>query len=197
MQIVPLIIVLVVSVILHELAHGYVALAQGDPTAKFAGRLTLNPLAHLDPVGSFLLPLLLWSLGGVIFGWAKPVPYNPHNLRYPKWGPALVAAAGPAVNLLLALLFSLLWRLGVQQELILMVILLNLALAIFNLIPIAPLDGSKIIFALIPFRYRHIQNWLERQQLLLLIIILVLIANTSWLDWAVFGLLQLLTGVTI
>jgi len=159
--------------------------------------LTLNPLAHLDPVGSFLLPLLLWSLGGVIFGWAKPVPYNPHNLRYPKWGPALVAAAGPAVNLLLALLFSLLWRLGVQQELILMVILLNLALAIFNLIPIAPLDGSKIIFALIPFRYRHIQNWLERQQLLLLIIILVLIANTSWLDWAVFGLLQLLTGVTI
>ena len=197
MQIVPLIIVLVVSVILHELAHGYVALAQGDPTAKFAGRLTLNPLAHLDPVGSFLLPLLLWSLGGVIFGWAKPVPYNPHNLRYPKWGPALVAAAGPAVNLLLALLFSLLWRLGVQQELILMVILLNLALAIFNLIPIAPLDGSKIIFALIPFRYRHIQNWLERQQLLLLIIILVLIANTSWLDWAGFRFLQFFTLLTI
>ncbi|HPI24743.1 MAG TPA: site-2 protease family protein, partial [Candidatus Paceibacterota bacterium] len=100
------IIVLVMSVVIHEVSHGYMAYVLGDPTAKLAGRLTLNPIAHIDPFGSIILPLLLSLLpGGIVFGWAKPVPYNPYNLQAGKWGPAYVAAAGPASNILLAVIF--------------------------------------------------------------------------------------------
>src|SRR3989344_9619311 len=99
-------IILIISVVLHEVSHGYAAAILGDPTAKYAGRLTLNPLAHLDPVGSFFVPILTTVLGGVTFGWAKPVPYNPYNLRGGKWGPAIVGAAGPLANLFFAGFFS-------------------------------------------------------------------------------------------
>ena len=204
MQIIPVIAILIISVIIHEMAHGYAALAQGDPTAKLAGRLTLNPLAHLDPFGSVLVPLALFALGGVIFGWAKPVPFNPYNLRNQKWGPAIVAIAGPISNFLIALIFAFILRFTALAtlispaafQLLLLVVLLNLTLAIFNLIPIAPLDGSKILFALIPYRYRHLEQWLERNQLILFIILIVLIANTNLLDKVVFGLFGLLTGAS-
>ena len=189
--------ILIVSVIIHETAHGYAALAQGDQTARLAGRLTLNPLAHLDPIGSVLVPLALFALGAPVFGWAKPVPYNPYNLRDQRWGPAFVALAGPVSNFFLALVFSLLWRGGWQNELILLAVFINLTLAVFNLIPIAPLDGSKILFALIPVRYRAIQTWLERHQLLFFLIILILIANTTILEQAVTSLFRLFTGASL
>jgi Zn-dependent protease len=102
--------VLIMSVVVHEVSHGYAAERLGDPTARLQGRLTLNPLSHLDPVGSFLVPFLTYATTGVAFGWAKPVPYNPYNLRNQKWGEAIVAAAGPISNLIIAFLFGMLIR---------------------------------------------------------------------------------------
>ncbi|MEK7512917.1 MAG: site-2 protease family protein [Patescibacteria group bacterium] len=154
-------IVLVFSIVLHEVSHGFIAERLGDPTARLMGRLTLNPLKHLDPFGSVILPLLLSLIpGGVIFGWAKPVPYDPRNLRHPERDGALIAVAGPISNFALALVFGLVIRvLGLFQlsgpfiffgELLAIVVLINLALAVFNLIPIPPLDGSKVLFAFLP-----------------------------------------------
>jgi Zn-dependent protease len=150
--------ILVISVVVHEVSHGYAALMQGDVTAKYAGRLTLNPIKHLDPFGSVIFPLLLSLIpGGIIFGWAKPVPFNPNNLRNKRWGEAIVAIAGPISNIILAIVFGILIRfsdfLGLNQsfiELSLVVVLINIVLAIFNLIPIPPLDGSKILFSFFP-----------------------------------------------
>lgn len=166
-------IVLIFSVVIHEVSHGYAARAQGDYTAEYAGRLTLNPLKHLDPFGSVILPLGLYffsRLSGmppVIFGWAKPVPYNPYNLRNRRWGPALVAAAGPLANIVLAASFGGVMRLlsggllAGAQSLFAAIVLTNLMLAIFNLVPIPPLDGSKVLFGFIPWRYQYIARMLE------------------------------------
>jgi len=139
------------SIVIHEVAHGYMASYLGDETARYQGRLTLNPLVHLDPVGSFLIPLISITLGGFIIGWARPVPYNPYNLRPSRWSEALVAGAGPASNLILALIFYLLpnfINLGTGfLVLSSFVVSINIVLAVFNLIPIPPLDGSKILAA--------------------------------------------------
>ena len=157
-----IIIVLIMSVVVHEVSHGYAALSLGDPTAKYQGRLTLNPISHLDPVGSLLVPLLGYLLGGFVVGWAKPVPFNPYNLRNQRWGEAYVAAAGPISNIILAIAFGLLLRLvGPASPIagpVSFVVLINITLAIFNLVPIPPLDGSKILFGILPkfaakFRY--------------------------------------------
>ena len=164
------IIILIMSVVLHEVSHGYAAYKMGDPTAKLAGRLSLNPLAHLDFMGSFLVPLLAYLSAGFMFGWAKPVPYNPYNLRNQKYGDALVAVAGPISNLAIALIFGIIFRYsalwGLTNEIFLSacqtIILLNLVLAIFNLVPIPPLDGSKILFAFLPYRYIEFRRTLER-----------------------------------
>jgi len=150
--------VLLGSVIIHEVAHGAMALRLGDDTAKLAGRLTLNPIKHLDVVGSFLFPLFLYfAKFPFILGWAKPVPYNPTRLyRDLRYGPLKVALAGPASNILVALIVGTILRLGsgfFSQEvvnLIGFIVFLNILLAIFNLIPIPPLDGSKIIAAFLP-----------------------------------------------
>lgn len=157
MEFVFVIVVLILSIVIHELAHGYAALAQGDPTAKYAGRLTMNPIKHLDLMGSFIVPFLLYIFSvGVILGWAKPVPYNPYNLRNQRWGEALVSAAGPASNLIVALIFGLLIRFGsgfLSEDAVLLaglIVIINIIIAIFNLIPIPPLDGSKILFDLLP-----------------------------------------------
>lgn len=162
------ILILLVSIILHELAHGYAALALGDPTAKYAGRLTLNPIKHLDLFGSIILPLLL-ALGGLpIIGWAKPVPYNPYNLNYPRRDEVLVAFAGPATNLGIAILFGLSLRFaGIYFSpsfgvIISLIIFINILLAIFNLVPIPPLDGSKLLFLAIPPKYAGVRQALER-----------------------------------
>lgn len=176
------ILILILSVVVHEVAHGWAAYSLGDPTAKLAGRLTLNPISHLDPLGSFIVPLFTYSLGGFIFGWAKPVPYNPYNLRAGRAGPAIVGLAGPAANLFLAACFAIVVRLtaGVLPvaffQLASMVVVINLSLAVFNLIPIPPLDGSKILFALIPYRYRAIEEVFTRYQLFFVILVITLIA---------------------
>jgi Zn-dependent protease len=150
------IVVLIVSVVLHEVAHGYMANYLGDPTARLAGRLTLNPFKHIDPLGSVFLPLILKLTGSpILIGYAKPVPYNPYNLRG-KWGEALVAFAGPGANILLALIFGLAIRLfgGMMEPALVaalaVIVFINMLLALFNLIPIPPLDGSKILSEILP-----------------------------------------------
>jgi Zn-dependent protease len=152
-------VVLIFSAVLHEVAHGYIAEQLGDPTARNAGRLTLNPIKHLDPFGSVLLPILLYigTGGAFIFASAKPVPYNPNNLRYPRSGGAKIAIAGPATNMALAIIFGLALRIAIYTpindislELLAIVCYINILLALFNLIPIPPLDGSRVLFAALP-----------------------------------------------
>lgn len=150
-------LVLVMSSAIHEYMHGWTANELGDPTAKKAGRLTLNPLVHLDPIGSFLLPALMYfgTGGAFVFGYAAPVPYNPFNLRDKRYGPAKVAASGPLANLVVAVLCGLVIRLYPGAEgsflmLLSVVVQINLILAVFNLIPIPPLDGSKVLSAFLP-----------------------------------------------
>ncbi|HXK39276.1 MAG TPA: site-2 protease family protein [Candidatus Paceibacterota bacterium] len=166
MEVIFAIAILILSIIVHEIAHGLAANALGDPTAKYAGRLTLNPVPHIDPVGSIILPLVTYFSGGFIFGWAKPVPYNPYNLRNQTWGESLVALAGPASNVAIAVLFGLLVRLAPLSQsfttIFSLVVLVNLSLAIFNLIPIPPLDGSKILFAFLPISALRVRYFLEQ-----------------------------------
>ena len=169
--------ILIMSVVIHEVSHGFVADAMGDPTARYQGRLTLNPIKHLDPFGSVLIPALTYFLGGFIFGWAKPVPYNPYNLKNQKWGPAIVAAAGPFSNLIVAIVFGLIVRLAPAfsipaafVQVSILVVFINLILMIFNLVPLPPLDGSKVLFALLPIRFYYIQQFLEQYGFFLIII---------------------------
>lgn len=173
-------VILVMSVVVHEVAHGYAALLLGDPTAKLQNRLTLNPLRHLDLFGSIIIPILTFSMGGIIFGWAKPVPFNPYNLKNRTWGEGVVALAGPLSNLFLALFFSLLIRYGFYIAPIspsffnfsIIIIITNISLAVFNLVPVPPLDGSKIIFSLIPYRYDYVRRWMERYSLILVFLLI-------------------------
>jgi Zn-dependent protease len=189
--------VLLISVILHEMAHGYAALSQGDKTALYAGRLTFNPLKHLDLWGSFLIPLFLILSGtGFVIGWAKPVPYNPDNLRNQKWGKVWVAVAGVLTNLGIAVFFALLTRflpLGETAiQLSYVVIVTNIVLAIFNLVPIPPLDGSKIILAFVPARYEHIVARFERYAFIFLI--LFIFYGWGLISPLIMNLFRLLTG---
>lgn len=197
--------VLIFSVVIHEVSHGYAALALGDETAKHEGRLTLNPLKHLDPFGSVLLPVLSYLMGGFIFGWAKPVPYNPYNLRNQKWGPALVGAAGPAANISIAIVFGLLIRFlpvfgsGAVAPFLFnfiniagIIVLLNLILAFFNLVPIPPLDGSKLLFAILPYQWRGLQFFLEQYGFILLLVFIFFFFH--WLFPVVLFFFRLITG---
>jgi len=161
-------VIIIISAVFHEYAHGFIAHRLGDDTAKRAGRLTLNPLAHIDPFGTLILPLFLLLTAGIFIGWAKPVPYNPYNLRDPKYGNLKVAIAGPITNLIIALVLGLIIRfagLGLVAggiispifiELLAFIVYINIFLAIFNLIPFPPLDGSKIFFDLFPKAARSI-----------------------------------------
>ncbi|MEY2665294.1 MAG: hypothetical protein RLZZ480_399 [Candidatus Parcubacteria bacterium] len=157
-----MIVILIMSVIIHEMAHGYAANWLGDPTARLMGRLSPNPLVHLDPMMSVILPGILIATGSpILFGAAKPVPYNPYNFTNQKWGEAIVAFAGPLANFGIAIIFAVLVRLsgviGLSEsfvELALGVIVLNIFLAFFNLVPIPPLDGSKIFPRFLPYSLR-------------------------------------------
>jgi Zn-dependent protease len=177
-------IVLVLSVIIHEVSHGLAANSLGDPTAKNMGRLSLNPARHIDLWGSIIIPLILVLVrAGFIIGWAKPVPFNPANLRHQRWGPALVAVAGPGANLGIAAVCAVFLRLvGPAVELSTLtvfalqyIVVINVWLALFNLLPLPPLDGSKIVAAFLPYRYERMYLSLEQYGLLLLIPVIIFI----------------------
>lgn len=181
-----IIIVFLFSVVIHEVAHGAMAYYLGDPTAKYAGRLTLNPISHLDLFGSIIVPgfLILTSLaigGGIVFGWAKPVPINPYNFRDQRYGSAKVGLAGPAANIAVAVIFGLLIRFLpfstalFYQNLISIfafIVWVNLLLAVFNLMPIPPLDGSHILFTFLPPGMENVKIILSQYGLFILLLII-------------------------
>ncbi len=187
-----IITILIFSVIIHELAHGYAALFQGDQTAKKAGRLTLNPIPHIDPVGSILLPAIFILTGSHFFlAWAKPVPYSPNNLKNKKWGEAIVALAGPLSNIILAILFILITKIlfilnlnsQLSFQLISSAIFLNIFLAVLNLIPIPPLDGSKILYSILPQRFSSkTRRFMEKNYIFIFFIFIIFIYQTSILE---------------
>ena len=172
------VIILILSVVIHELAHGYAADAMGDPTPRLSGRLTLNPIAHLDWIGSVVIPGLLIMTGApFVIGWAKPVPFNPYYLNNKKWGGALVAFAGPVSNILLAGIFALVLKLAVFSGFITAfftgIVIVNIALAIFNLVPIPPLDGHHILYALLPERFSYIKDLFRKYSIIILILFIM------------------------
>lgn len=204
------IVALIMSIVLHEMAHGYAANSLGDPTARLQGRLSPNPLVHIDPLGSVIIPgLLMLSSSGILFGWAKPVPYNPYNLTNQKWGEALVAVAGPATNIGIALIFALLIRFAdvltlnaIFVELAAYIVYMNILLAFFNMIPFPPLDGSKILPAFLPFSmqmsYQRFVRTMEGYGFLVTIVFLFLFINLFWAPFAslVGGVFELMTGLS-
>jgi len=208
---IAVLVALIMSIVLHEMAHGYAANWMGDPTARLQGRLSPNPLVHIDPLGSVILPALLFiSNAGFLFGWAKPVPYNPYNLSDQRYGEAKVAAAGPAMNIFLALIFGTLIRfsgvLGLNETFLSLaayIVFINILLAFFNMLPIPPLDGSKIISALLPFRaamqYQQFLRAVERYGIFVLLVGLFLIIHLIWpyLFTAVMFVASLFTGLDI
>ncbi len=185
LQTIEIIFLLAIAVILHEVAHGWVALKCGDPTAKLLGRLTLNPLKHIDPIGTILLPIMTMLIFKFPFAAAKPVPVNFMNLRHPKRDMILVAAAGPAVNIVLALIASVLFPLS--DNIFGLAVKINLGLAFFNLIPIPPLDGSRIVAGLLP-------NSLARQYMYLEpfgIFIVIFLLQVNALDFVYIFVMKL------
>jgi Zn-dependent protease len=176
-----LIIILIISFMIRNIVYGYVANWLGDPTARLSGRITANPLNHIDPLGSVIVPgLLIFTGTGIILGWPKPVPYNKYNFTNQKWGEVIVGVSGSLANLALAIIFALIIRFVPIDasfiDLAIDVILLNLFLAFFNLIPIPPLDGSKILANLLPFnlsyKYTQLIQKMEMNPFLSLLIIL-------------------------
>ncbi len=177
MEILAFFIFIVISAIVHEYSHAWMADRLGDPTARLAGRLTLNPLAHIDWFGTLALPLLLYVSTGIAFGYAKPVPYNPYNLKDQKRDPALVGVSGPASNFILALILALLARFIPAGPSFIKIISIgvyaNVLLLVFNLIPIPPLDGSKLLYALLPDSAWKLKRDLERYGIFILLFLIM------------------------
>ena len=170
-------VAIIYALTVHEFSHALAGTLLGDRTARDQGRLTLNPIRHIDLIG--FLALLL-----VGFGWGKPVPFNPYNLRFPRWGPVIVALAGPAANVVSIIVFGFALKLVVGGNLLdvdnlavaffVLLIQLNTVLAAFNFLPIPPLDGSKLLYALLPRRAEELRNFLERYSIFILLAILIL-----------------------
>lgn len=181
---VAIVLVIVVgSVILHELSHGLVAYWLGDHTAKDAGRLSFNPIKHIDPIMSILVPVVLYILHAPVFGGAKPVPINTHNLKWREWGMALVAIAGPLTNFLIAFVAFLIGHFtgclyGVGGELAGFIfselVIINLGFMIFNLLPVPPLDGSRVLYAIAPDGFRNVLNSMERYGFIIVYLLIFL-----------------------
>lgn len=171
------------SVIVHEVAHGYAALKNGDPTAKYMGRLTLNPIPHIDPIGTLLLPFLLILLRfPILIGIAKPVPINPYYFRNYKVGMISVGISGPLSNIFLGIIFAFLYKLfpsSILSEYLKIGSFINFILAFFNLIPIPPLDGSRVVAVLLPYNLRLVYERIERYGIFLVLIL----AMTGFLNW--------------
>lgn len=211
LEIVFIVIIYFFSIVIHEVAHGAAAYMLGDPTAKNAGRLTLNPLPHIDPFGTVLLPLVMalpafFGARPLIFGWAKPVPFNPMFFKNIRRGTFLVSIAGVSANLSLAIIFSVFLRFldpllsGYLSAVMIQslatvfstVVIANLVLGIFNLFPIPPLDGSRVFFSLLPDRFTKLQMMLEQYGLFLLIALIVFLPGL--LSSLVFFVFRLLVG---
>lgn len=193
------ILAMLISLSTHEFSHALMGFVLGDHTARRMGRLTLNPIAHIDPIGTVLIPLLGAISGFPLIGWAKPVPFNPHNLKYPKWGPTFVALAGPLSNFLLAFVYLFLLRfvltvlhLELTNLLVMFLLVLsiiNVVLGIFNFIPVPPLDGSKLLHSLLDHpKYAHTLAMLEaRGPMILMFIILLDYASPTPLLGGIFS----------
>lgn len=195
------IVIVVFSISLHELAHGLVAYWLGDRTAKDAGRLTLNPIVNIDPYMSILVPVVLYLLGGPVFGGAKPVPVNFNNLKWREWGMALVAFAGPLTNFILAFIAFLIGHFtgivyGPSTDLGTMIftqlIFTNLGFTLFNLIPIPPLDGSRILYAVSPDGFRKILDSVERYGIMIVYVLILLFSEvlSSYMITGMNGILD-------
>jgi Zn-dependent protease len=197
-------LILMISIIVHEVAHGLIAEQEGDPTARMLGRITLNPLKHIEWFGSVILPLvLILTNAGFVVGWAKPVPYNPDNLKHGNKSVAKVAIAGIVVNLSIALFFGLLIRGSIYANLISpsfidiasIIVLVNIVLALFNAIPFAPLDGFRFFGAVLPRRFDPLMKMIERYSFPLLLVFVLF----GWKVVAPFAftLFRLITGITV
>ena len=201
-------IILIVSIIAHEVAHGYAANSLGDPTARLAGRLTLNPFPHIDLMGSIVLPaILVFTHSPILFGWAKPVPYNPYNLKNHRWGETFVALAGVATNILLAVIFGLVVRYGLVIGLDATAVsvakitaFVNLFLGMFNLIPFPPLDGFTALRSALPWhltaglnRFEHKVRTMGVMSLILFLIVFSFVFAAPFYSLVVW-LFSLLTG---
>ncbi len=196
------IVILIFSIIIHEVSHGFMADWLGDPTARLQGRLTLNPIKHIDPVGSIIVPLIT-SMAGFTFGWAKPVEFNPYNLRNRRQGEFLIAMAGPLSNLLIALIFGTIIRFTVASasvmtpflEVCSYIVIINIVLAIFNLVPLPPLDGSKLLLAWLPNQYGQFRTMLERYAPIFVIIVIFFLWDfvSPVIPWV----FRLITGVSV
>ena len=197
------VVILIMSIVIHEVSHGFMAEYFGDNTARDAGRLTLNPISHLDIFGSILLPaVLVLTRAPFMFGWAKPVPYNPNNLTNGKWGTIAIAAAGVLANFLIAIIFGIIIRVasGVTLQpsfyfITSAIVIVNLALAIFNLVPIPPLDGSKILFSLLPESISSVIFRYEQYALILLLVFIIYFS--SYLFPILAFLFRLITGIPL
>jgi len=190
-------LIIIPSAIIHEYAHGWAADQMGDPTARHAGRLTLNPLAHIDWWGTVFMPIMLLAISGgsFMFAYAKPVPYNPYNLRNRKWGPALVGLAGPAANLIVAIFFGLIVRFiapSAFSSLLAIIVYANILLMVFNLVPIPPLDGSKVLFAILPDSMENFKLNLERYGFIILLIFIFYFFG--WIMPVIIWIFHIITG---
>jgi Zn-dependent protease len=191
------ILILIMSVVLHELSHGYVAELLGDPTPRLQGRLTVNPLKHLELFGSIIVPFIT-SLAGFTFGWAKPVEWNPYNVKNRRVGEFLISLAGPAANILIALVFGMVIRYAAPDipvtfiGICAYIVAINITLAIFNLIPIPPLDGSKIFFSLLPAKYSHVRTGFEQYSIILVLVLIFYL--WKYIEPVIPFLFKLITG---
>ncbi len=203
-----LIIGFLLSLSIHESAHAYVADRLGDPTARLRGRVTLNPLAHLDPVGTLLPLFLIFTGSPIVFGWGKPVPFDPYNLRNPRRDSAIISVSGPASNLVIAIFLSILIRLshyflspaiGFNVELILTpLVTLNVMWALFNLIPIHPLDGGKVLVGILPREAAYkVDDFLNRYGLMILILLIFPFFGSSLLITLLLPLIRLILAILL